>query len=89
MRFLEQHRVGLRRNPARVHDQQKYIDALNRGSDFAHHLPSQRGIRIVQSRRIDENNLAALFRHDALNAISRGLRLGSDDGDLLTNQPID
>jgi hypothetical protein len=43
----------------------------------------------VQAWRIDENNLAALLRHDTLNAISRSLRLGSNDGDLLTDQLID
>jgi hypothetical protein len=39
--------------------------------------------------RVNKNDLAALFRHDALNAISRGLRLGSDDSDFLANKLID
>ncbi len=89
LRFLKQHGIGLRRDAAGVHDEQKDIDALNRRGHFTHHLPAERGIRVVQSRRIDENDLAALFRHDALNAISRGLRFGGDDGDLLTNKPVE
>ncbi len=72
-----------------VHDQQQDVDALLRGGDFVHHLAAKRGVRVVQSGRVDEHNLAALLRHDALDAVSCGLRLGCDDGDLLADQVIE
>ena len=54
-----------------------------------HHLAAKRGFGIVQSRRIDEHDLSALLRNDTLNAVSRRLWLGTDDGDLLTYNAIE
>ena len=72
-----------------IHDQQKDVNALYCGGDFVHHLAAKRGVRVMQSGRVDEHNLAALLRDDALDAVSCGLRLGRDDGDFLADQVID
>src|ERR1700722_20913285 len=53
-----------------------------------HHLAAQRGIRIVQAGRIDKNDLSFGLSDNSLNAVSGGLRLGSYDGDFLSDQAI-
>ena len=78
----------MRRDVTGVHDEQEDVDTFDGGRDFVHHLAAERGIGRVQTRRIDEHDLAALLRHDALNAISRGLRFRRNDGDLLSDQMI-
>jgi len=60
------------RDVSGVHDQQQDVDALHRGGDFVHHLAAKRRVRVVQSGRVDEHNLAALLRDDALDAVSCG-----------------
>ncbi len=78
----------MRRDAAGIHDEQENIDAFDGGGDFVHHLAAKRGIGGVQAWRIYEHDLAALLRDDTLNAISRGLRFGCDDGDLLSDQVV-
>ena len=78
----------MRRDAAGIHDEQKDVDTFDCGSNFVHHLAAERGIGRVQARSIDEHDLAALLRHDALNAIARGLRFRCNDGDLLSDQVI-
>ena len=53
-----------------------------------HHLAAQRGVGIVQAGRIDKNDLSFGLGNNSLNAVSGGLRLGSYDGDFLSDQAI-
>src|SRR6202166_2677300 len=73
---------------AGIHHQEQHVDPLERSGYFVHHLASQRRIRIVQPRRIDKNDLSFGLGDNSLNAVSGGLRLGSDDGDFLPKQAI-
>src|ERR1700730_4921343 len=73
---------------AGVHHQHEEIDSFKRGGHFLHHLPTERGIRFVHAGSINENDLAFRFRQDALDAVARRLRFGSDDGNFLSDQPI-
>src|SRR6516225_8630911 len=73
---------------AGVDHQQQYVDAFERSRDFAHHLAVKRRTGLVYSRRIHEYDLPFGKSDDALNAVTGGLRLGSDDGHLLANQAV-
>src|SRR5208282_595068 len=80
--------ILLRQRPYGIHHQQQYINPFQRRRYLAHHLPVQRRIGLVHTRRINEHHLPLRVRHDPLNAVARGLRLGRDDGHLLPHEPV-
>ncbi len=88
LRLLQQQRIGIRQRAARVHHQEQNVDAFERRCDFMHHLAAERGVGFVQSRRVDENNLALRRCHDSLNAIARRLRFVGDDRNFLPDDAI-
>ena len=75
-------------HPAGIDHQQQHVDPLQRSGHLLHHLPSQRRIGFMQTRRIDENDLPLRFGRNPLDAIASGLRFGSNDCDLLPDQSI-
>src|SRR5208337_609804 len=86
--LLQQQSILLRQRPYGIHHQQQYINPFQRRRYLAHHLPVQRRIGLVHTRRINEHHLPLRVRHDPLNAVARGLRLGRDDGHLLPHEPV-
>jgi len=78
----------MRMYPAGIDHQQQHVDPLQRRRHFLHHLPSQRRIGFVQTGRVDKDDLPLRLGHNSLDAVARGLRLGSYDRDLLPDQSI-
>lgn len=72
-----------------VEDEEKDVDTFEGGGDFVHHLAAERGVGLVNSGRIDKNDLAAFLGNDALYAVACGLRPMRDDGDFLPNETIE
>lgn len=72
-----------------VKDEEKDVDAFEGRGDFVHHLAPERGVSLVNSRRIDEDNLAAFLGNDALHTVACGLRPMRDDGDFLANETVE
>ncbi len=86
--FLEQQIVCLGMHLAGIGHQQQHVDSFQRRGHFLHHLPAQRGIRLVQTRRVNEDDLPLRLGHNSLNPVAGGLRLGGDDRDFLPYQTI-
>ena len=57
--------------------------------NFVHHLPAEDVFRLVNSGRIDEDDLRVVAIQDSLNAIARGLRLRRNDGDFAPDERVD
>ncbi len=80
-----------------IHDYQHQVATLERLAHLDHHLAAEGTVGPVNSWRIDQDNLAAIFAlafalgnvNYALNAVARGLRLGRDDGQLLAHERIE
>ncbi len=73
----------------RLDDQKHEIDVRDGLLHDADHIVAQLGARLMEARRVDENELRVPFRHDAADAVARGLRFIRDDGDLLPDEAVD
>src|ERR1700722_11952165 len=78
-----------------IHDQQHNVAALQSLAHLDHHLSSERAVWFVDARCIDQNDLRAtlIFAFgnvdDALNPITRGLRLRRNDRKLFAHESIE
>ena len=71
-----------------VAHQNDHIDRKDRIVNGRHHPPIQKMARLVNARRVDENDLAFGKRYDAFYSVTGGLRLIRDGGDLLADEPV-
>src|SRR6185369_561184 len=78
-----------------INDEQDQFAAHHRFPHLGHHLAAQRSVGAMNSRSVDEHNLAAQLTllpghvDDSQNAVARGLGLGTDDGQLFADQSIE
>jgi len=56
---------------------------------LVHHLAAEHILWLVNSRRIDEDDLRVVAIQNALNAVARGLRLWRNDCDFASHESID
>src|SRR5690606_3515880 len=81
---------GLGRVTARrLDDEEDDVHLLDRAERLLHHVAVQPLPRAVDARRVEEGNLGVRQGEHAQDAVSRGLRLGRDDGDLLAEQAVE
>ena len=69
-------------------DAQQHVDAVHRVLHALDHVFAQARARLMQTRRIEENNLPALVRRHAHDAVARRLRAVGDDGDLFADHRV-
>ena len=72
----------------RLHQQQRAVYIRKAGGDNLHHVVAQRGLRPVQTRRIQQNELRIVPVDDAVNAVAGGLGLVGDNSYLLPHQGV-
>ena len=72
----------------RLHQQQRAVYIRKAGGDHLHHVVAQRGLRPVQARRIQQNELRIVPVDDAVNAVAGGLGLVGDNSYLLPHQGV-
>ena len=73
----------------RIDDEENGIDFLERPLGSLHHVLAELMLRLVDARRVEEDNLRLGPRQNAEDAVARRLRLVTHDGDLLPNQAVD
>ena len=95
LRHVQNELVFAREAAGHVRDQENQFAADHGFAHFRHHLAAERRVRTVNSWSVDQNDLAAqlalLLGHmdDPQNAVTRGLGLRTDDGQLLADQSIE
>ena len=72
----------------RIGNQRENIDAFERVLKIVHHLAAEHIFRLVDSWRIDQDDLRVVAIQDSLDAVASGLRLGRNDCDLAPHQSI-
>src|SRR5262249_27460967 len=72
-----------------VDDQRKNVDAFEGLLRFIHHLATEKAIGLVDSGRIDEDNLGVIAIQNRLDAVARGLRFRRYDGNFAAYERID
>src|SRR5208282_3858571 len=79
-----------------IDNHQNQFTAFERLAHLGHHLAAERGAGLVNSGRVDQDDLPGLTSlllggidiDDAKNAVARGLGLGRNDSQLLADQRI-
>ena len=73
-----------------LHYEQHHVDACQAGhGGFVEHAVERAALTGMQTRGIHQRDLQARLGEHADNPMTRGLRLGRDDTDLLADQRID
>ena len=89
LRLFQEHGIAQRADGGGVDHEEKEIDAFYGGGDFVHHLAAEGGVCVVETGRVDEDDLTFGACDDALDAVAGGLRLRGDDGDFLADEAIE
>ena len=80
--------------PGGVDNYEDQVRSIHRLADFRHHLSSQRIVGPVHTRSVNQYNLRSGITlpfqkiHDAHDAVTRRLRLGADNRQLLSRKRI-
>jgi len=85
---LLDNRAILRADFVCIHQHQQHVDAVHRVLHALDHVFAQARARLMQTRRIEEDDLPALVRRHTHDAVARRLRAVGDDGDLFADHRV-
>ena len=73
----------------RLNDEEHSVDLVDRRQRCLDHELVQRAFGAVDAGRVEKGDLKVGFAEDAENTVSRRLRLGGDDGQLLADEAVE
>jgi hypothetical protein len=85
---VEDEAVAVARRGRRVAYEADEVDAFERVVDGGHHPAVEEVARLVDARRVHQNDLPAGARDDAANLVARRLRLVRHGRNLLAHHPV-
>ena len=85
---LDQRQLGSAHMGNGLHQQQGAVHIAEAGGNNLHHVFTQSGLGLVQTRSVHQDILGVVTVHNAVNAVTGGLCLVGHDSDLLAHQGV-